>query len=67
MERQGRATETDAWKVSVSWNEGTVPCRMTAALELRGAGGTQGMERRYYYAIGVRRAHFLWCTACTLS
>lgn len=33
-ERQGRLRETDARRVSVSRNEGTVPCRLTDASKL---------------------------------
>lgn len=38
-ERQGRLRETDACMVSVSRNEGTVPCRRTDASKLCGTGG----------------------------
>lgn len=38
-ERQGRLRETDACRVSVSRNEGTVPCRRTDASKLCRTGG----------------------------
>lgn len=48
-ERQGRLMETDARRVSVSRNEGTVPCRRTDASKLCRTGGlTREQEQKIF-------------------
>lgn len=60
-ERQGRATETDARRVSVSMNEGTVPCRRTDAYKLCRTGGLtreQGQKILLIDKITLKKASY---------
>ncbi len=73
-ERQGRLRETDARRVSVSRNEGTVPCRRTDASKLCGTGQTDKgtrtknpLNRQNYPKKGLlsdKIAHFCYQQHC---